>query len=107
MAPDEGGAAGKSSAARRPAPRPGRIAGLVRDEDGEPVEQASVYLTQAPGPIPDVAGLTASDGSFSFAAPVEGSYTVESRAEGLVPVSATVIVRRGEDVRVEISLRAS
>jgi Carboxypeptidase regulatory-like domain len=80
--------------------------GLVCDENGKPVERARVYFTRAPGPVPDVAALTASDGSFSFAAPVEGAYTVESRAEGLPPASVTVSVRGGEEARVKISLKA-
>ena len=82
-----------------------QIVGLVRDEDGEPVAGARVYYTHAPGPVPDVAALTASDGSFSFAAPVEGTYTIESRAEGSRLASATVSVRSGEEARVEMSLK--
>ena len=84
----------------------GRIVGVVRDQNGKPVEGARVYFTGAPGPVPDIAALSASDGSFSFAAPVEGTYTVESRGEGLAPASATVGVRGGEEARVEISLKA-
>ena len=79
--------------------------GLVRDEGGNPVEGARVYFTHAPAPVPDVAALTASDGSFSLTAPVGGTYTVESRSEGLGLASATVSVRGGEEAGVEISLK--
>jgi Carboxypeptidase regulatory-like domain len=80
--------------------------GLVRDEDGNPVEGARVYFTQAPVAVPDISALTASDGSFSLTAPVDGAYTVESRSESLRAARETVSVRRGEEAGVEISLKS-
>jgi len=72
------------------AAHPGLIAGVIRDKSGAPVEGARVYFTDAPAPTPDVAALTGPDGSFSLAAPVEGSYTLECNADGFAASSTTV-----------------
>lgn len=82
---------------------PGLIAGVVRDEDGAPVQDARVYFTDAPAPTPDVATLTAADGSFSLAAPVGGLYGLECRADGFAPSRASTVVRAGATV--ELTLR--
>jgi Carboxypeptidase regulatory-like domain len=79
--------------------------GVVRDEGGNPVGGARVYFTHAPAPVPDIGALTASDGSFSLTAPVDGTYTVETRSEELGSASATVTVRGGEEAGMEISLK--
>jgi len=72
------------------AAHPGLIAGVIRDKSGAPVEGARVYFTDAPAPTSDVAALTGPDGSFSLAAPVEGSYTLECNADGFAASSTTV-----------------
>ena len=68
----------------------GVIAGVVRDEDGNAVEGARVYILEGPGPVPDVALITGADGRFTLGAPVAGRYTIEASAEGWGPVRATV-----------------
>lgn len=82
---------------------PGLIAGVIRDERGAPVEGARVYFAAAPAPTPDVAALTGSDGSFSLAAPVEGTYTLECSAEGFAARRTTVA--SAKDSGVELTLR--
>lgn len=54
---------------------PELVTGTVRDRHG-PVGGASVALTGGPVPLPDVAALTADDGTFVTGVPVPGRYTV-------------------------------
>ncbi|WP_055526248.1 carboxypeptidase-like regulatory domain-containing protein [Streptomyces graminilatus] len=55
------------------------ITGVVRDATGNPVPDASVYLTAGPEPYPDIAVLSAADGSFRLAVRADGVYTVQCR----------------------------
>jgi hypothetical protein len=66
------------------------IAGVVRDHLGDPVEGARVYITDAPGPVPDIAAVTGPDGRFSLGTPMDGTYTIESRADGFTSARSTV-----------------
>lgn len=84
------------------AAHPGLIAGVVRDEAGAPVEAARVYFTDAPAPTPDVAALTGRDGSFSLAAPVAGTYTLECSAEGFATARTTAASRDGTGVQLTL-----
>jgi hypothetical protein len=54
----------------------GVLTGVVTDEHGHPVAEASVSLVDAPVPVPDIAALTGPDGRFTLAAPSPGRYTV-------------------------------
>lgn len=85
------------------AAHPGLIAGVIRDDSGAPVEGARVYLTAAPGPIPDVAALTGPDGGFVLAAPVPGHYRLECTADGFAVMRADVTAVG--DVDLELTLR--
>jgi hypothetical protein len=60
----------------------GLITGVVTDEQGRPLAEATVALGDAPVPVPDIAALTGPDGAFALAAPVPGSYTVVAAAPG-------------------------
>ena len=82
---------------------PGLIAGVVRDDGGAPIEDARVYFTDAPAPIPDVAALTGADGSFVLTVPIDGTYTLECRAEGFAATRATVASRDAGGI--ELTLR--
>jgi hypothetical protein len=55
------------------------ITGVVEDTAGRPVPDASVYLTAGPEPYPDIAALSAADGSFTLSVRGEGAYTVQCR----------------------------
>ena len=61
---------------RGPAPWQARSAGVVLDAAGRPVAQARVYFTASPGPTPDIAALTGSDGTFRMNAPRAGRYRI-------------------------------
>lgn len=65
-----------------------------------------MYVTDAPGPMPDVAALTDGDGNFGLPAPVEGDYTIECRAEGRAVTRVTVSVGRGEPATADIALKS-
>ncbi|MGV9457113.1 carboxypeptidase-like regulatory domain-containing protein [Streptomyces sp. NPDC003635] len=52
------------------------ITGVVEDLHGRPVPDATVYFTAGTGPYPDVAALSAADGSFTLSVPDEGDYTL-------------------------------
>lgn len=58
------------------------ITGTVTDDAGRPLAEAAVAIAAAPGPVPDIAALTGTDGRFAIAAPEPGSYTVVATAPG-------------------------
>lgn len=68
------------------------IHGIVTDGDGRPVVEAAVAVVAAPGPMPDIAALTDSDGRFAIAAPMTGEYTIVASAPGSGSGRATVHV---------------
>ena len=57
------------------------IAGTVLDAAGQPVAQARVYFTASPGPTPDIAALTAADGTFRLNAPRTGRYRIGATSD--------------------------
>lgn len=73
---------------------PQTIAGTVRGRDGQPVAQARVYFTAAPGSFPDVAALTDDRGMFVLPAAAEGAYSIACSADGFATVEADVVVSR-------------
>jgi hypothetical protein len=79
------------------------ISGVVRDRRGDPVAAARVYVEAAPVPVPDIAALTAADGSFSIGVPVAGRYTLGAAADGWEPARVTVNVAAGVN-QVELRL---
>ena len=84
---------------------PGIIAGVVLDEHGAPLQDARVYFTDAPASFPDVAALTAEDGSFSLSALIDGIYTIECSAEGFATASTTITSRNGADIQIRLRRR--
>jgi hypothetical protein len=76
------------------------ISGTVTDPSGRPVPGASVAITAAPAPVPDIAALTGADGRFSIVVPVAGAYRVAAHGErGSADVAVTVA-----DAEVEIAV---
>jgi protocatechuate 3,4-dioxygenase beta subunit len=52
------------------------ISGRVVDADGRAVGGARVMVSEAPGPVPDMAMLTDADGRFVIGAARPGRYTI-------------------------------
>lgn len=76
------------------------IHGFVRDRGGRPVEEARVSFISGPVPLPDVAALTAPDGTFQLTAPVPGDYSIlvtladgrsESRSVSVTPEATATV----------------
>ena len=61
------------------------ITGVVQEKDGGAIAGASVYFLSGPVPLPDIAGLTGEDGSFTLSAPAPGMYRIGARAAGYSP----------------------
>ena len=68
------------------------LAGRVLDPAGHPVAHARVLVLAGPGPVPDIAQLTAADGRFALPAPRAGRYRLAAHAAGFVPVESSVEV---------------
>ena len=62
-----------------------------------------MYVTMAPGPVPDIAALTDATGAFSLPAANRGEYVLEATADNYVSGHATVRVS-DQAVRVELTL---
>lgn len=80
------------------------IRGTVRHEDGRPLAGARVFFTAGPEPLPDVAALTGSDGTFALTTPAEGTYGVAVAADGFESQRHTVRVANRSPVQLEIRL---
>jgi len=70
----------------------GTISGTVLGPSGRPLPGARVYLARAPGPVPDVAVLTGTDGRFVLAAAPPGRYEVAASTDAHGTVTAEVNV---------------
>ena len=82
------------------------ISGRVTGPDG-PVTLARVIVEQAPGPMPDIAGLTADDGTFTVGTVGPGRYVLAVYADGFVPERAVAEIGAGDrsvDLRVHLRL---
>jgi hypothetical protein len=81
------------------------VAGRVLDTDGNPVAGATVSFTSAPGPVPDIAGLTGADGRFLLEAPEPGRFAIAARDAAGASAEVTVDVGAVPPDEVEIRLR--
>jgi Carboxypeptidase regulatory-like domain len=68
------------------------VSGRVLDALGQPVSGARLFVRKAPGPVPDIALLSADDGSFTLSLPTSGRYELACSSDGLGTTSATVEV---------------
>jgi carboxypeptidase family protein len=75
------------------------ITGVVQDATGSPVPDASVYLTGGPEPYPDVAVLSAADGSFTLSVRGDGVYTVQCRTPDGRVLETSVTAHAGRPAR--------
>jgi hypothetical protein len=74
----------------------------VVDAQGRPIENARVFISEAPGPVPDIAAVTGADGRFELEAEASGTYLVGCATE--TGDTSSERVAAGEN-DVEITLR--
>lgn len=84
---------------------PGVIVGKVRTADGRPVAMARIYFTSGPVALPDITMLTDATGHFSLSAPVAGAYQIGCTADGFAPATASIDVKQGQQVQIELVLK--
>ncbi len=85
--------------------KPCVISGIVRDNGGKPIADAQIYFTDSPMPLPDIAMLTDSNGTFSLSVPSTGKYSIGYNAEGFAPETATVTIGSEQKVHLDIRLK--
>lgn len=66
------------------------IKGAVQDESGRPIAEVSLYFISAPVPLPDIAALSGTDGSFVLSAPAPGVYRIGACCPGYAPGEVNV-----------------
>jgi protocatechuate 3,4-dioxygenase beta subunit len=87
--------------------KPGGIAGLVRDGDGQPVSGATIFVRDGNGELLHAFSgvVTGTDGRFTYVGIADGTYTVSARTKTLAsPESAAVLVRDGKSGEVDLAL---
>ena len=84
-------------------PELGAIDGVVLGAGARPLAEATIIVVSGPT-HPDLASLSAADGSFSVEGLPPGSYVLRVAAEGLEPVEREVQVRAGERSRADVTL---
>ena len=67
------------------------ISGIATGPDG-PVAFARIMIAASPAPMPDIAGLSGEDGTFTLGTNGPGRYVVAVHADGFVPARAEVTV---------------
>jgi Carboxypeptidase regulatory-like domain len=66
------------------------IQGEVVDHRGRPIPDARVMVLSGPGPLPDIAQLTDSEGRFALGSSRAGRYELAVHADGHAPATAVV-----------------
>jgi len=84
--------------------KPGVIRGVVVDAGGRLVAGARVSFRSGPGPLPDIAALTARDGSFAVTAPAAGTYELAAFGDEGAAGTATITLAQGETATVTLRL---
>ena len=72
------------------------------DAHGRPIENARVFIAEAPAPVPDIAAVTGADGRFELEAEASGTYVVGCATEAGETSSERVTAGEND---VEITLR--
>jgi Carboxypeptidase regulatory-like domain len=81
------------------------ITGTVRDLKGHAVAGARISFVESPTPLPDIAALTAANGTYSLTAPVAGIYRIACHADGFAPQSRTITVDAGSRITLDFAMR--
>jgi hypothetical protein len=87
-----------SSAMPMPPELPGRLAGIVRDDEGRVVPQAQVYLWGTERMV-----RSSTDGAFTFDSLPVGTQTIEARAIGFAPLRTIVKLSAREVTVVDLT----
>jgi hypothetical protein len=80
------------------------ISGLATGPSG-PLAFARVMVETSPAPMPDLAGLTGEDGTFTLGTVGPGRYVVAVYADGFVPARGVATIQAGDvsvDLRVHL-----
>jgi hypothetical protein len=83
------------------------IFGVVKDPNGNPVLNARVSFTAGPVPLPDIAALTDTMGSFTLSAPAPGEYVIEVVSDEFVKKREKINVENNQEKHLEIALSRS
>ena len=87
--------------------RPGKLTGLVRGMDGQPVEGAAVFVRDAQGHLLDHFSLVATDaaGKFTYMGVSEGEYRIQAKkGDRVSALSEPVNVKEGGSATAEARL---
>lgn len=87
------------------AEKPRVISGVVRDNDGKPIADAQIYFTDSPMPLPDIAMLTDTNGTFSLSVPSAGKYGIGFNADGFASETTTVTIGSEQKIHLDIRLK--
>ena len=87
------------------AENPSVISGTVCDSTGHALAGARISFLEGPASLPDIALLTAADGSFSITAPVAGTYRIACHADGFSSQSGTITVGTGTQATLNFRMR--
>ncbi|HEY7785271.1 MAG TPA: carboxypeptidase-like regulatory domain-containing protein [Pyrinomonadaceae bacterium] len=80
------------------------ISGSVHGPKGA-IADARVYFVASPGPLPDIAALTDSDGFFLLTVPDAGNYKIRVSADGFAEKTVSVDIDRQKRVELDIELK--
>jgi hypothetical protein len=80
------------------------ISGSVHGPNG-PIADARVYFIAGPDPLPDIAALTDSDGTFVMTVPGAGKYKIQISADGFPEKSISFDVVQQPRVELDIELK--
>jgi hypothetical protein len=75
----------------------------VVDSAGQPISGASVYVSAAPRPLPDIAQLTDESGTALVGAPEAGRYVIGARFEAAVGTATVDVADADVDARLVLS----
>lgn len=82
------------------------VSGVVRDNRGEAVTDARLFIVAGPEPWPDVAALSDEAGRFSLSVLSTGTYKLQCVADGFAPWETVVDVQEaGAALEIELQGR--
>ena len=77
---------------------------VVKDNDGNPVQKARVSFVVDFVPLPDIATLTDTNGTFKISTPVSGEYVIADVSDKFIGKETKITVEPNQDTHVQIGL---